>query len=390
MEGASAKPRRRDGVAVFLLGAGTAFGAGNVSPVVPEIASDFDLSLTGVGLISGTIFYAGVVLGLVFAPKLAERIGGVHAMRLACVLAGAGSLIFAIAPDVAILAIGRVIAAFGLGIAPAIGPVFARETGGMARVGVFGASFQFGIGAGLVVGSLMADFGIDWRVGFVISALAGLSALPLLLRTDAKLELSRREGSGFLGLALRSARFYRLGLLFIAMFSAPLLLGAWLVHYLSVNGVLAVSVAGILSFVMFGASALLRLVGADLAARGTSPLLLRAFAPLLATAGVALIAFDTVFPVALLAVILMAAGFALPYAVMIVSAQRLYPEEPADPVAILSAVGSGIPIVLIPLFGAALSEGYGEEALIGIAAFIALCGLLNLKPANRPLRREAA
>ena len=387
MEGAP--PRRRDGVAVFLLGSGTAFGAGNVSPVVPEIAADFDLSLTGVGLISGTIFYIGVVVGLAFAPKIAERIGGVPALRLAAALAGVGSLIFALAPDVAILAIGRLIAAFGLGIAPAIGPVFARETGGLARVGVFGASFQFGIGAGLVVGSLLADAGADWRVGFVVSALAGFSALPLLRNTEAKLELSRRAG-GFLRLAVRTPRVYRLGMLFVAMFSIPLLLGAWLVHYLSVNGELSVSVAGILSFVMFGASAVLRLVGADLAARGTSPLLLRAFAPLLATLGVGLIAFDTSFAPSLLAVLAMAAGFALPYAVMIVSAQRLYPEEPAEPVSLLSAIGSALPIGLIPLFGAALSEGHGEEALIGIAAFIALCGLVNLKPANRPLRSEAA
>ena len=387
MESSAPKPRRRDGVAVFLLGAGTAFGAGNVSPVVPELAQDFDLSLTGVGLISGTIYYIGVSLGLAFAPKIGERMGGVPALRLACVLAGVGSLIFALAPDVVVLSIGRVLAAFGLGIAPAIGPVFARETGGMARVGIFGASFQFGIGAGLVVGSVLADLGIDWRVGFLVSALAGFSALPLLAGTEATLDLSRRAG-GFYSLAFRSARVYRLGALFVAMFAAPLLLGAWLVHYLSVNGELAVSVAGILSFVMFGASAVMRIAGADLAARGTSPLLLRAAAPLLATLGVALIAFDTSFPVALLAVLAMAAGFALPYAVMVVAAQRLYPAEPADPVSLLSAIGSAIPIALIPLFGAALSEGYGEEALLAIAAFIALAGALNVKPANQPLQAE--
>ncbi len=81
----------------------------------------------------------------------------------------------------------------------------------------------------------------------------------------------------------------------------------------------------------------------------------------------------------------MAAGFALPYAVMIVAAQKQYPREPADPVALYTTVASIIPIAAIPLFGSALSEGYGEEALLGIAVFIGIAGLLNLKPTDRPL-----
>lgn len=379
-----AAPRRRDGVALFLIGTGTAFAAGNVGPVVPELARDFDLSLAGVGLLSGTVFFGAMIFGIAFAPKLAERIGVVPALRLACVLAGVGSLIFAIAPDVALLAIGRVVAGVGLGFVGTLGPVFGRETGGVARVGVFGASFQFGIGAGLVTGSLLADFDVDWRVGFLVSALVAVSALPLLRGTEVHISLSR-TASGFLGRAAREARVYRLGALFIAMFTVPLILGAWLVHYLAVQGDMRLAVAGILSFAMFGISALMRSFGADLAARGTSRVALRAFAPLLATAGVGALAFSQAFGVALAGVFLMAAGFALPYAVLIVAAQKQWPREPADPVALYTTIATVVPIVGIPLFGSALSEGYGEEALLGIAIFIGVAGLLNLKPADRPL-----
>lgn len=276
------------------------------------------------------------------------------------------------------------IAGVGLGFAGTLGPVFARETGGVARVGVFGASFQFGIGAGLVTGSLLADFDVDWRVGFVVSAIAGVSALPLLRHSSVDISLSR-SSSGFLGLAARTPRVYRLGALFIAMFTVPLLLGAWLVHYLAVQGDMRLALAGALSFLLFGASALMRTIGADLAAHGASRLLLRAVTPLLATAGVAAIAFSQSFAVALPAVIAMGAGFALPYAVMIVAAQKLYPSEPADPVALLTTIASAVPVALIPVFGAALSDGHGEEALLLIAAFIAFAGLLNLKPADQPL-----
>lgn len=382
------KPKRRDGVAIFLLGTGTAFGAGNVGPVVPELGNDFDLSLTSVGLLSGTVFFAAMVIGLALTPRIAERIGGIQALRLSCVLAGVGSLLFAIAPDVIVLGLGRIVAGVGLGFAGVLGPVFARETGGMARVGVFGGSFQLGIGAGLASGSVLADLGADWRVGFFVSALAAVAALPLLRTTDSDFQLARSSG-GFLALAARTPRVYRLGTLFIAMFSVPLLLGAWLVHYLSVQGDIALALAGALSFVLFGASAALRLVGANLASHGTPRVLLRAAAPLLATVGVAALGIDKSFGVALFAVLAMAAGFALPYAVMIVAAQRMYPQEPADPVSLLTTVASALPIALIPLFGAALGDGYGEEALIAIAAFIALAGLLNLKPTDEPLEAAA-
>ena len=381
---AELSPRRRDGVAIFLIGTGTAFAAGNVGPVVPELASDFDLTLAGVGFLSGTVFFGAMIFGIAFAPKIAERIGIVAALRLACVLAGLGSLIFALSPDVAFLAIGRVVSGIGLGIVGTLGPVFGRETGGVARVGVFGAAFQFGIGAGLASGSLLADLDVDWRVGFLVSAVAGVSALPLLRGIDVDISLSR-SASGFLGKAVRSARVWRLATLFIAMFTVPLLLGAWLVHYLTEDGDIRLALAGALSFVMFGASALLRSVGADLAARGTSPLLLRAFAPLFATAGVGALAFSQSFVVALIGILLMAAGFALPYAVMIVAAQKQYPREPADPVALYTTLASAIPIFSIPLFGSALSNGYGEEALLGIAIFIGIAGMLQIKPAGLPL-----
>ena len=377
-------PRRRDSVAIFLIGTGTAFAAGNIGPVVPELANDFGLSLSGVGLLSGTIFFSAMVVGIALAPKIAERVGVVPALRLACMLAGAGSLLFATSPNFELLAVGRIVSGFGLGLVGTLGPVFARETGGVARVGVFGAAFQFGIGAGLVTGSVLADLDVGWRVGFLISALAGISALPLLRGIDVDVSLSR-SATGFLGKALRAPQVYRLGALFIAMFTVPLLLGAWLVHYLSVQGDMRLALAGILSFVMFGASALLRSVGADLAARGTSRVMLRAFTPLLATVGVGALAFSQSFVVALLGVLLMAAGFALPYAVLIVAAQKQYPREPADPVALYTTVASIIPILAIPLFGAALSDGYGEESLLGIAIFIGVAGLLNLKPADQPL-----
>ncbi len=373
---------RRDAVAIALLSMGCSWGAGNVGPVVPELADDFDLSLGSVGLLSGTVFFIGVLAGLAVAPKLAERTSVVGGLRVACLAAGFGSLLFAASPDFAVLAAGRFVAGIALGVGGGLGPVFGRAVGGVKAVGLFGGAFQFGIGGGLAIGSIVADVGVDWRISFLFSAAVGFSALLVLREANVAFEL---KGGGFARAASRSLPVYRLALLFVAMFAAPMTLGAWLVHYLSVQGDMRLAVAGGLAFVLFGASAILRLTGATLAARGFPSRLLAGLAPLLATAGIIAIAIDRSFVVAAPAVILMAAGFALPYAVMMVAAQRLYPKEPADPVALMTAAGSAVPIALIPVVGVALAEGWGEEALAGIAVFVAIAGFLNGKLPKRAI-----
>jgi MFS family permease len=379
-----AEPRlsRRDGIAIALLSMGCSWGAGNVGPVVPDLENDFGLSLGTVGVLSGTLFFIGNLVGLAVAPKLAERRSVVSGLRTACLTAGIGSLLFALSPGVGMLAAGRLVAGFALGLSGALGPVFGRAAGGVKGVGVFGAAFQLGIGGGLATGSVVNDLGADWRVTFLVSAAIGFSALLFLREVEIEFELS---GGGFFRSAVRSPSVYRLSLLFIAMFAVPLTLGAWLVHYLSVEGDMALTMAGILSFVLFGASAVLRLMGAGLASRGFPTFLLAGIAPLLATAGIVAIAIDRSFAVALPAVIAIAAGFALPYAVMIVAAERLYPKEPADPVALMTATGSAVPIVVIPLVGVALAEGHGEEAFIAIACFVAIAGFVNARLPGRAI-----
>lgn len=379
---------RRDALAIFLLAAGSSWGAGNIGPIVPDLASAFDLSLASVGLISGTLFFLGTIAGEAGGPRLAERTGVVQALRLSCVLVGVGCLILALAPGFWALALGRVVAGLGLGVIAAVGPVFGRTVGGVRGVGVFGGAFQGGIALGLGVGSILADADVDWRVGFVVSAVVGVSALALL-GSDRRIELEL-TGGGFLAAAARSVAVWRLALLFVAMFAAPLTLGAWLVHFLSVQGGMRLTVAGLLGFALFAASALFRFAGARLDALGVPDAVLVGLTPLLASVGIAAIAFDQSTAIVLPAVFLVAAGFALPYAVMILAAQRLWPQEPTDPVALMSLIGSAVPIAVIPVFGAALTDGNGDVAFLAMAVFIALAGFLNARLPRKPIAVAAA
>ena len=283
----------------------------------------------------------------------------------------------------------RAVAGFGVGIAVVAGPVFARATGGIKRVGLFGAAVQLGIAGGLGVGAILGDLDVDWRLTFLLSAGVAASPIPFLIGRTGPSYVRQAGGTGFVRLALGSGRVWRLAALFIAIFSVPLILGSWLVHYLSVDNGLAAGVAGILSFVMFGVSAAAREEGGQLAQRGVSPVLLGGVAPLLAAAGLAILALDDSLGFALVAMVAAGIGFAVPYGIGIVQAQRLYPTEPTEPVALVSLVGTGLPVPLVPLIGSWLDAGYGTEVFLALAALVAVAGILNLRPVEGSLEPKA-
>ncbi len=380
---------RGEGLAVFLIALGSAWCVGNVGATVGGLSADFDISLPTIGLLSGTLLLGFSVPGTVLTPLLAERITLMRTVILAAVLCAAGNVIFAVTPGFAGLVIGRAVAGFGVGIAVVAGPVLAKATGGVERVGLFGAAVQLGIAGGLGVGAILGDLGVDWRLTFLLSAAVSASPLPFLIGRSGPSYERQAGGGGFLKLALRSTRVWRLAALFIAVFSVPLILGSWFVHYLSVDNGLAVGVAGVLSFVMFGVSAAAREEGGRLAQRGVSPVLLVGVTPLLAAVGLTIIALDDSLGFALVAVVAAGIGFAVPYGLAIVQAQRLYPTEPTEPVALVSMIGTGLPVPLVPLIGSLLDDGYGTEVFLALAAVVALAGLLNLRPVEGSLEPEA-
>jgi predicted MFS family arabinose efflux permease len=384
VEASARRPGFRSAAIVFLLAASTSWNVGNVGAVVSDLRMDFDVSLASVGLLSATLLLGFSSVGTLSAPAVISRIGIVRAMLVAVGFSVTGNLLFAIADSYAVLGVARAVTGVGLGIAVVAGPVYARGRGGVGLVALFGAAIQLGIAGGLGIGAVLSDAGVDWRFIFVLSAALSVALVPLLIGAQP-VAYKPDEGGGFARLAIRSSRVWRIGALFIAVFAVPLILGSWLVHYLSVDNSLAIGTAGALSFLMFGISGAAREVGGKLAERGVSLTLLLAIAPLLAAAGLTILALDDAFGLALVAVVLAGIGFAIPYGPAIVQAQKLYPKDPAKPVAFVSLVGTAVPVPLVPVIGSLLDDGYGTEVFLALAAIVTVAALLNLKPAGRPL-----
>lgn len=377
-------PGTRVTAAVVLVGLCGAWNGGNVGPVASEIGAEFGVSLAVVGLLSGTIFLGANVAGLLFAAQLGDRAGLLRGLKLAAALVALGNLIFALSPDFAGLAVARVFPGLGFALIAVLGGVYARQAGGVRLIGIFGASIQLGIAGALVLGSLLLDAGVDWRVGFALSALLGVLALAVLPSHEtAGSDLPQRR-PGFLRTALSHARTWRLALLFVSVYGVPLTLSAWLVEYMVREGDVKTGIAGLLSFLLFGISAAMRLSGAQLQRRGV-PHIVLAGTLCLSVVGLLLFALDPVTPVALAGVIAMGIGFAIPYATMMTEAQELFPDAPSEPLALLTLAALTPPVFVIPLVGQALEDGNGEAAMLAIAAFLAIATLLNLRRSGIPL-----
>lgn len=374
---------RRVVLAVALVGLSGAWNAGNVGPVASEIAGEYDISLAVVGLLAGTCFLGSSVVGLLFAAQLGERTGIVRGLRIACATLALGNLIFALTPVFVGLVVGRILPGLAFALVNTLGAVWARNAGGLRLLGVFGASIQLGIALALLLGSALFDLGVDWRVGFLVSAALGVAAyVAIPSRVDAEAPVA--GGSGFLSAALRRVRVYRLALLFMAIYGVPMILSAWLIEYLGREGDVAKTVSGVLAFLLFGLSAAVRVLGAELQRRGI-PHALLCGALGVSAVGIAAITFDPVAAIAFGSVVLVAVGFGIPYATALSEAQELYPEEPSEPVAMMTLLAMGPPIVAIPLIGHALARGDGEPAFALVAVFVLLAGLANLRRTGIPV-----
>jgi predicted MFS family arabinose efflux permease len=376
-------------VSAILLAIGVGWGAGNIGPVVGPLSHDFHVSFAEVGLLSGTVYFAAVMVATPLVVPLAARAGVVWSVAAGAVAMALGHALFAVAPGFVGLLAARVLVGLGCAVALIAGPVMARELGGMRLLGLFGGGITFGLAAALGIGSALQDGGVSWRVAFVISAAVCL--MPLLVlppRLDAA--PTERPDKAFVWAAIRSGAVWRLLALFVAANGVPLIVGAWLVAYLTRDVKLGTAVAGALGFVVFGLTTVVRPLGARLSARRTAFGWLAAGGSLIAAGGLLALAESRALAPALLAVALMGAGFALPYAAMVDAAQQMYPGRATSTLALVQTGPNVVPIFVIPLVGSALDQGHASLALILLAVFVASAGVANVRaPAEAavPARR---
>jgi MFS family permease len=374
---------------VFVLAAAiVGWNCGNVGPVVGSLQQEFDIGLGEVGLLSGAFFFAGSAGGSLAGAALARRIRVMAGIWACCVLSIVGNLLFAAGDSVGVLAGGRVFAGVGFGLAAVFVPAYARAVGGVKMVGLFGAGLTLGVAAALFLGSVLEGADVSWRVAFLITAALGAVALPILPNERVEVPRAESEGEGLAREALTNQAWWRVQLLGLTTLTIPLVVGAWLVHFLIIGYGMSAAGSGALAFGLFGLSAVMRDIAGRMTASGDSPAMLVILGLALGAAGLFLLGQGDTTVVAVVSLTLIGIGLSLPYPLYYDEAERVLPDRPIGSLGLMQ-VGTGIfPIPVIPAFGAALANGDADLAFAGLAAFTALTLVLNARPPVPP--RKAA
>jgi MFS family permease len=375
---------------VFVLAAAIiGWNCGNVGPVVGSLQQEFDIGLGEVGLLSGAFFFAGSAVGSLVGAAVARNIRVMVGIWACCVLSIVGNLLFAVGDGVGVLAIGRVFAGVGFGLAAVFVPAYARAVGGVRLVGLFGAGLTLGVAAALLLGSVLEGADVSWRVAFLITAALAAVALPILPNERVEIPRTTSEGGGLAREALTNQAWWRVQLLGLTTLTIPLVVGAWLIHFLITGYGMSAGAAGALAFGLFGISAVMREVAGRMTASGDSPSMLVIVGLALGAGGLFLLGVGDSTLTAVVSLVLMAVGLSLPYPLYYDEAERVLPDRPIGSLGLMQ-VGTGIfPIPVIPAVGAALASGDADLAFAGLAAFTLLTLVLNARPPVQPRVPEA-
>lgn len=165
------------------------------------------------GLVS-SIYTLGGLLGALLAGPVATRYGRLLTLRATTLFFMLGPLVMTLAPSIAIMSLGRLLAGVGAGAAIVVGPIYISEVAPPSARGFFGAFTQVMANVGILftqtLGYFLSKENDQWRVilavagGIGLVELAGLFFVPespTWLAEHEKIPLARRvlrriRGSG--------------------------------------------------------------------------------------------------------------------------------------------------------------------------------------------------
>ncbi|CAM8988714.1 unnamed protein product [Rhodiola kirilowii] len=126
----------------------------------------YDLSAIEIGLITSGSLY-GALIGSILAFNVADFLGRRRELLVAAFLFLVGALVTALAPNFAILVVGRIVFGIGIGLAMHAAPMYIAETAPCQIRGRLVSLKEFfivlGMVAGYGIGSLLVDVVSGWR-----------------------------------------------------------------------------------------------------------------------------------------------------------------------------------------------------------------------------------
>ncbi len=168
---------------VVLAGALFGYDQGVISGALLGVKKAFAVGAVALEIVTSWVTL-GAMFGSLAGGYVADHFGRKRALLAAAGLFIVGAAIEAVAPNVPVLVLGRLVAGFGVGVAAVAAPLYAAELAPTAQRGRFVSAYQLAITVGIFIAYFVdqALAGPDgWRAMFAVSAVAGvLLALAVL------------------------------------------------------------------------------------------------------------------------------------------------------------------------------------------------------------------
>ena len=187
------------GLVTILSGLLFGYDQGVISGALPFISKDFHLSDFLEEVVTSWVTL-GALVGALIAGGVADRVGRRSTLIAAGLLFFVGALVQSLAPETAVLVVGRFIIGGGVGIASVAAPLYAAEMAPATLRGRFVSSYQLAITMGILIAEIVDAFlsdGGDWRLmlglAVVPGALLFLVMLPMPDTPRWLLKVGRRS-----------------------------------------------------------------------------------------------------------------------------------------------------------------------------------------------------
>ena len=146
------------------------------------------MNATQIGLVS-SLFTLGGLCGALVGGPLAARYGRITPMRINTLCLSLGPVAEALAPNIAIMTIGRFVSGIGAGASLVVVPIYISEIAPPSQKGFFGAFTQIMCNAGILLTQVLGLFlsrGQMWRFILAVAGIvAGFQFLGLFLAVES-------------------------------------------------------------------------------------------------------------------------------------------------------------------------------------------------------------
>ncbi|KIW61614.1 hypothetical protein, variant [Exophiala xenobiotica] len=153
------------------------------SPLSAALPQCIPMDAAQLGLVS-SIFTLGGLVGALASGALAARYGRLFVMRINTLLLALGPLGETLAPNITVLALGRLVSGLGAGVSVVVVPIYISEIAPPKEKGFFGAFTQIATNVGIFTTQLLGYFlshGQMWRVILAVAGIIGVAQFVGLL-----------------------------------------------------------------------------------------------------------------------------------------------------------------------------------------------------------------